>query len=77
MDGHEPAAIGGGLPDEAWRSAEFCGPNGGNCVEVNLGVRGVVGVRDSKPRSGPVLAFDGAGWGAFLTATRSGRWTDH
>ena len=59
--------------EEAWRSANFCGPNGGNCVEVNLGARGVVGVRDSKSVPGPLLAFDGAGWGAFLNATKSSR----
>lgn len=61
------------LPDDAWRSARFCGPNGGNCVEVNLGARGVVGVRDSKSAPGPVLTFDGAGWAALLDGTRSGR----
>jgi hypothetical protein len=60
------------LPDDAWRSAEFCGPNGGNCVEVNLGTRGKVGVRDSKPVAGPVLAFDDAGWGAFIDLAKAG-----
>lgn len=60
--------------DDGWASAEFCGPNGGNCVEVNLGVRGVVGVRDSKSAAGPSLAFEDVGWGAFLDAARSGRW---
>ena len=66
--------IGGALPDGAWESAEYCGPNGGNCVEVNLGVRGVVGVRDSKPVASPVLTFGDAGWGAFLAEVRSGQW---
>jgi hypothetical protein len=60
------------LPDNAWRSAEFCGPNGGNCVEVNLGAPGVVGVRDSKAGAGPVLVF-GPGWASFLDATRDGQ----
>ena len=59
--------------DDAWESAGFCGPNGGNCVEVNLGTRGVVGVRDSKPHAGPVLVFGGASWDAFVGVTRSGR----
>jgi hypothetical protein len=66
--------IGSALPDDAWESSEYCGPNGGNCVEVNLGVRGLVGVRDSKPVAGPVLVFGGAGWDTFLTVTRAGRW---
>ena len=57
---------------DAWRTASFCGPNGGNCVAVNLGTRGYVGLRDTKPISGPVLVIDGPGWDAFLAATRFG-----
>ncbi|MFC4859410.1 DUF397 domain-containing protein [Actinophytocola glycyrrhizae] len=62
------------LPDDAWRSAGLCGPNGGNCVEVNLGAVGVVGVRDSKSAPGPVLTFDDAGWAALLAETKSRHW---
>jgi hypothetical protein len=65
--------VGHAFRDDAWESAAYCGPNGGNCVEVNLGVRGVVGVRDSKSVVGPLLAFENAGWGVFLEAARSGR----
>ncbi|SDY10517.1 protein of unknown function [Micromonospora pattaloongensis] len=38
-----------------------------NCVEVATNLRGVVAVRDSKDRVGPVLAFTPAAWRAFLT----------
>jgi hypothetical protein len=58
------------LPVDRWRSA--CGPDGGNCVEVNLAERdatGIVGIRDSKPGAGPALVFGAAGWRAFLTGT--------
>ena len=62
------------LPVDSWRSA--CGPDGGNCVEVNLaaavrmdGTAGIVGIRDSKPDAGPALVFGAAGWRAFLTGT--------
>ena len=62
------------LPVDGWRSA--CGPDGGNCVEVNLagaahmnGTAGIVGIRDSKPGAGPALVFGAAGWRAFLTGT--------
>lgn len=59
------------LPANGWRTARRCGPNGGNCVEVNLGGRaGVVGVRDTKPVDGPVLLFGAAAWSAFLSSTR-------
>ena len=59
------------LPADGWRSA--CGPDGGNCVEVNLaGTAGIVGIRDSKPGAGPALVFGRAGWRAFLTGTVAG-----
>lgn len=57
----------------AWRASALCGPNGGNCVEVNLGTPGLAGLRDSKRAAGSVLVFDGAEWDAFLGAARSGR----
>ncbi|GGU26740.1 DUF397 domain-containing protein [Lentzea flava] len=58
--------------ERQWKSA--CGPNGGNCVEVNLGVPGVVGVRDSKSSSPELLIFMSAGWTAFADALRRGRY---
>ncbi len=69
MDDNEQATTGAFL-DDAWRRAKFCGPNGGNCVEVNLGTSGRVGVRDSKAGGGSVLAFGQVSWGTFLTATK-------
>ena len=43
----------------------------GACVEVAAFAE-LVGVRDSKDRTGPVLAFDPTDWRAFLTAVRAG-----
>lgn len=60
--------------EQEWRSARACGPNGGNCVEVNLGAPGVVGVRDSKSSIPELLIFNRAGWGAFADALRRGRY---
>lgn len=73
MSSYDPATIANVLPSGAWAAALSCGPNGGNCVEVNLGVRGFAGVRDSKPAAAAVLVFDGGEWGAFLGAAKSGR----
>jgi hypothetical protein len=56
-----------------WQRAAACGPNSGNCVEVNLGKDGLVGLRDSKLPDSPVLVFDDAEWDAFLDSARSGR----
>jgi hypothetical protein len=75
MDSREPTTSHDTFPDHAWATASFCGPNGGNCVAVNLGTRGRVGLRDTKAATGPVLAFGGPSWGAFLKATSFG-WPD-
>lgn len=61
------------FPAGGWRTALACGPNGGNCVEVNLGAAGHVGVRDTKPAAREVLTFDTADWRAFVSGARHGR----
>ena len=40
--------------------------NGGACVEVAANLPGIVAVRDSKDRSGPVLIFAADQWAAFV-----------
>ncbi|MEH0932886.1 DUF397 domain-containing protein [Micromonospora sp. NPDC007208] len=47
-----------------WRTSTRSSGNG-NCVEVAT-VDGQVAVRDSKDRSGPVLAFGAVAWRAFV-----------
>ncbi|WP_329091314.1 MULTISPECIES: DUF397 domain-containing protein [unclassified Streptosporangium] len=44
----------------------------GNCVEVATNLSGVVVMRDSKDRSGPVLAFASDEWSAFTSGVQSG-----
>ncbi|PZM98277.1 MAG: DUF397 domain-containing protein [Actinobacteria bacterium] len=44
----------------------------GNCVEVADNLPGVVGVRDSKDPTGPVLTFAPAAWRAFVRALKRG-----
>ena len=55
-----------------WRKSRYSKANG-NCAEV-AAVPGVVLIRDSKDPDGPVLAFRGSTWGAFLAGLRAGRW---
>ena len=70
MIGHRRTSSSALLPADGWRSARRCGPDGGNCVEVNLGGGiDLVGIRDSKPVAGPALVFGAAGWRSFLAAT--------
>ena len=71
MGSYDPVSTADDFPSEAWAAATFCGPNGGNCVEVNLGTRWLVGVRDGKRAAGPVLVFEGVGWRRFLRAAGS------
>jgi hypothetical protein len=59
------------LPVDGWRTTRRCGPNGGNCVEVNR-TPDMVGVRDTKPVAGPVLIFAPSGWSSFVSATTQG-----
>ncbi|RPK65307.1 hypothetical protein EES43_08380 [Streptomyces sp. ADI96-02] len=49
--------------------------NGGNCVEVAANLvasRGIVPVRDSKDRSGPVLSLPAAAFADFVAGVRTG-----
>lgn len=58
------------LSSPIWRKSQRSG-NEGNCVEVADNVPGVVGVRDSKDPTGPVLVFEPAAWRAFITALKT------
>jgi hypothetical protein len=46
------------------RTSTRSGGNG-NCIEVAVNLSGVVAVRDSKDRTGPVLIFGHSDWKAF------------
>ena len=62
------------LNGAVWRKSTRSG-NGGNCVEVadNLvDESGLVFVRDSKDRTGPVLAFTRDEWRAFIGGAQDG-----
>lgn len=52
-----------------WRKGP--GSGDGNCVEVAQ-VTEAVGVRDSKNRRGPVLAFEPMAWASFVVDVQRG-----
>jgi hypothetical protein len=56
-----------------WRKSSYSGGNGGGCVEVARDLPGIVAVRDSKDRSGPVLTFTPAEWETFTAGLKSGK----
>jgi hypothetical protein len=55
-----------------WRKATYSSGNGGNCIEVTTGNRGIV-VRDSKDPDGPRLAFGLKTWHAFAAKVKTER----
>ncbi|RQX14869.1 DUF397 domain-containing protein [Micromonospora ureilytica] len=56
------------LTGALWRTSSRSG--NGECVEVADNLPGVVGVRDSKDPTGPVLVFAPAAWRAFVAVAR-------
>jgi hypothetical protein len=60
------------LTGALWHKSTRSGGNGGDCVEVALNLPGIVGVRDSKNRSGGTLVFTSDEWVTFLDAVRAG-----
>lgn len=59
------------LAQAEWRKSTKSGPFTDNCVEVAF-VDGVIAVRDSKDRSGPVLVFTASEWHAFVGGAKDG-----
>jgi hypothetical protein len=57
-----------------WRKSEASGS--GDCVEVAFVDRSVL-VRNSRDRTGPVLAFTDSEWTAFLIGARNGTFDGH
>lgn len=56
------------LSHVVWRTSTKSGGNGA-CVEVAV-LDGVIAVRDSKDRSGPMLTFDRSAWRSFLSGLK-------
>ncbi|MBF9133709.1 DUF397 domain-containing protein [Plantactinospora sp. S1510] len=54
------------LTGAIWRKSTRSSNGGSTCVEVAKTLPGVVGVRDSKDRQGPVLAFGPSAWRTFV-----------
>ena len=55
-----------------WRTSSYSN-NGGACVEVADNQPGIVAVRDSKDRHGPILSFGCDDWQAFVRTIKDGQ----
>ncbi|MFG2814846.1 DUF397 domain-containing protein [Streptomyces sp. NPDC048410] len=54
------------LTNARWYKSSYSNGEGGSCVEVANGVPGVVPVRDSKVKRGPVLFVGTSAWTHFI-----------
>ncbi len=61
------------LSRAVWQKSSRSGGNGGQCVEVAGNLPGIVAVRDSKHRDGPVLTFTVREWQSFISGMKAGR----
>jgi Domain of unknown function (DUF397) len=61
------------MTQAAWRKSSYSGGNGGQCVEVAGNLPGVVAVRDSKDKNGPVLTVTPETWRAFVRSLQAGQ----
>lgn len=55
-----------------WYKSSRSGGDGGNCVEVADNLPGIVCVRDSKDRDGPMLTFAHEQWRTFIAGAKVG-----
>lgn len=51
--------------DLSWRKSSYSGNGGATCVEVGKSRDGMVAIRDTTDRTGPLLAFGPAAWHRF------------
>ncbi len=55
-----------------WRKSSYSGGDGGGCIEVGAhAATGCVLVRDTRDRTGPVLAVTPAAWRTFAAQVKS------
>ncbi|MFB4304622.1 DUF397 domain-containing protein [Actinomadura sp. GTD37] len=54
-----------------WRISSHSGSGNDTCVEVALNIPGVVGVRDSVDRDGPVLVVAPSAWRALTSRIKN------
>ncbi|MER7164656.1 DUF397 domain-containing protein [Micromonospora sp. NPDC000207] len=57
------------LTGAVWRKSSRSN-NGGECVEVADNLPGVVGLRDSKDPTGPLLTFEPTVWARFVHSVK-------
>ncbi|MFJ5645842.1 DUF397 domain-containing protein [Streptomyces sp. NPDC093223] len=59
-------------PEAAWFKSSYSSGSEGNCVEA-AGLNHKVGVRDSKDKTRPALAFSTSAWASFVNGLSIGQ----
>jgi len=59
------------LSRAVWQKSSRSASNGGQCVEVARNLPGIVAVRDSKHRDGPMLIFSPREWQSFISEVKA------
>jgi hypothetical protein len=57
----------------SWRKSSYSGNGGGSCVEIGLGLLGMIAIRDSKRHEDGMHVIPSAAFAALLTDVKSGR----
>lgn len=61
------------LTNVTWRKSSYSNSDGGQCLEVAVGPRSHIPVRDSKAPSYGTLLFAAPAWAAFVDGVKQGR----
>ncbi|MCR6488467.1 DUF397 domain-containing protein [Amycolatopsis sp. OK19-0408] len=70
---YDPMVAGDAFDADRWERSPLCGPDQGDCVEINFGRPGLVAIRDSKLANSPVLVFSTAEWETCTRGLREPR----
>ena len=62
---YDPMTVKAAFSADTWERSPLCGPDKGDCVEVNFERPGLVAIRDSKLADSPVLVFSESEWNTF------------
>ncbi len=73
MNSYDPMTVAGAYSADTWERSPLCGPDKGDCVEINLERPGLVAIRDSKLADSPVLVFSASEWDTFTRGLHTPR----
>ncbi len=61
----------------SWRTSSYSGNGGDTCVEVGQSRDGMIAIRDTTDRTGPMLAVSSAAWRRLAAQVKRSLASDH